>query len=96
MNGSKSLILSAAVLFSTVSIAQKAPKYDWLAGSWEGGGFFGGRLEEVWSQPDENGVMMGMYRHYNSDGSFNFYEFLILDEEGLHLKHFNADLEGWE
>ena len=40
--------------------------------------------------------MMGMYRHTDSIGTTNFYEFLILDKDGIRLKHFNADLTGWE
>lgn len=88
-------LLLGFLLIASTSMAQKAPKYAWLAGSWEGDGF-GGKSEEVWSAPDENGVMMGMFRHYNSDGSFNFYEFMVLDEDGLKLKHFSEELEAWE
>ncbi len=67
--------------------------YEWLVGSWKGDGF-GGISEEVWSEPVD-GTMMGMYRHYK-DGKLNFYEFLLLDETGLRLKHFHPDLKGWE
>ncbi|XWN37792.1 MAG: DUF6265 family protein [Balneola sp.] len=67
--------------------------YSWLVGSWKGDGF-GGISEEIWSKP-ENGVMMGMYRHLK-EGKLIFYEFLILDETGLRLKHFHPDLKGWE
>ena len=38
---------------------------------------------------------MGMYRHIK-DGELVFYEFLLLDETGIRLKHFNPDLTGWE
>jgi len=69
--------------------------YSWLQGTWTGNGF-GGTSEEIWSAPDENGTVMGMYRNYKADGSLNFYEFLLLNEEGLHLKHFTSDLNGWE
>lgn len=37
-----------------------------------------------------------MYRHINAEGELVFYEFLLLDETGLRLKHFNPDLTGWE
>lgn len=69
--------------------------YAWLAGSWEGDGF-GGRSEEVWSLPSADGTMMGTYRHHKADGSLNFYEFMVLDESGLKLKHFSPELVGWE
>ncbi len=69
--------------------------YQWLAGSWIGDGF-GGTSEEMWSPPSAEGTMMGVYRHHKADGSLNFYEFLILDESGLRLKHFHPDLVGWE
>jgi len=67
--------------------------YQWLVGSWKGNGF-GGISEEVWAPPID-GTMMGMYRHYK-DGKIIFYEFMLLDQDGLHLKHFHADLKGWE
>ena len=69
--------------------------YAWLEGTWVGDGF-GGSSEEIWSAPSEDGTMMGVYRHHNADGSLNFYEFLVLDETGLRLKHFTPDLVGWE
>ncbi len=67
--------------------------YKWLVGTWIGDGF-GGVSEEVWSKPVD-GTMMGMYRHHK-DGKLVFYEFLLLDETGLRLKHFHPDLKGWE
>ncbi len=67
--------------------------YQWLAGTWVGDGF-GGVSEESWSLPVD-GTMMGMYRHYK-DGKIVFYEFLLLDENGIRLKHFNPDLTSWE
>jgi len=67
--------------------------YEWLVGSWVGDGF-GGHSEEIWTAPVD-GTMMGMYRHHN-DGEIVFYEFLLLDETGLRLKHFNPDITGWE
>ena len=67
--------------------------YTWLVGHWKGDGF-GGVSEEVWTAPAD-GTMMGMYRHLK-DGKLNFYEFLLLDKEGMKLKHFHPDLKGWE
>lgn len=67
--------------------------YTWLAGHWVGDGF-GGVSEEVWALPAD-GTMMGMYRHIK-DEKLVFYEFLLLDKDGLRLKHFHPDLKGWE
>ena len=68
-----------------------------LSGSWTGTGL-GGVSEEVWSKP-ANGVMMGMYRLIKEDKPV-FYEMLWLAEENgtliLRLKHFHANLVGWE
>jgi hypothetical protein len=71
------------------------PSYSWLAGSWTGNGF-GGTSEEMWSQPSEDGTMMGTYRHHKGDGSLNFYEFMVMDSTGLRLKHFDPDMKAWE
>lgn len=65
----------------------------WMVGSWEGDGF-GGVSEEMWA-PAADGTMMGMYRHLQ-EGKLVFYEFLLLDETGIRLKHFHPDLKGWE
>ncbi|MEO1051000.1 MAG: DUF6265 family protein [Bacteroidota bacterium] len=70
-------------------------EYAWLAGHWVGDGF-GGTSEEVWSKPAEDGTMMGIYRHHKGDGSLNFYEFIVLDETGMRLKHFTPELKAWE
>jgi hypothetical protein len=69
----------------------------WLAGHWTGNAL-GGVSEEIWSPP-RAGAMMGMYRLVK-DGKPVFYELLtIVEHQGslmLRLKHFNADLTGWE
>ena len=69
----------------------------WLAGHWQGPGL-GGISEEVWTAP-MGGSMMGSFRLVRGD-SVIFYEILSLVEaEGsleMRLKHFNADLTGWE
>ncbi len=75
--------------------AQEGVPYAWMEGSWVGDGF-GGTSEEVWSGPSKDGTLMGSYRHFNADGSLNFYEFLQLDSSGLVLKHFDKDFVGWE
>lgn len=75
----------------------------WLAGgTWRGDGL-GGETEESWSTPAA-GAMMGMFRLVKpgADGrkGIAFYEFLTFVEQqgslALKLKHFNADLTGWE
>ncbi|MGH8178779.1 MAG: DUF6265 family protein [Steroidobacter sp.] len=69
----------------------------WLSGTWTGSGL-GEDNEEIWSAP-RHGVMMGMYRMIKEDGPV-FYELLTLSETNgsleLRLKHFHADLRGWE
>lgn len=75
--------------------AQNISDSSWLAGTWTGEGF-GGTMEEIWSIPDKNGVMIGMFRHENSTKA-TFYEFwTFIPEKGIFLKHFNPDLSGWE
>ncbi|HBZ38311.1 MAG TPA: hypothetical protein DF712_08520 [Balneola sp.] len=92
------LILNSSTKFDTYLAESLTQEFDindytWLVGSWEGDGF-GGTSEEIWSVP-HNGTMMGMYRHIKN-GELIFYEFLLLDESGLRLKHFHPDLKGWE
>jgi Domain of unknown function (DUF6265) len=69
----------------------------WVAGHWRGKAF-GGITEEVWTSP-LGGSMMGSFKLV-VDGKVNFYELITLSEvEGtliLKLKHFNANLTGWE
>lgn len=96
------LILSLAVITLSFSETPKTSTandfdindYAWLVGSWTGDGF-GGISHETWAEPVD-GTMMGMYRHIDAEGELVFYEFLLLDETGLRLKHFNPDLTGWE
>jgi len=69
--------------------------YAWLTGYWVGDGF-GGISEEIWSPPSSDSTMIGMYRHMKKDGTATFYEFMILNKNGIRLKHFSTDLAGWE
>jgi len=77
--------------------AARIEQVAWLQGSWTGEGL-GGEVEETWSAPAA-GTMIGSFRMIQ-DGEVRFYEtFIIREEEGtlvLRLKHFNADLTGWE
>lgn len=91
------LLLIAVCAIGTSIFAQpvSTPAYAWLEGNWHGDGF-GGTSQEIWSQPDAEGRMMGVYRHYKADGSLHFYEFLVLDHKGMHVKHFTPALHAWE
>ena len=68
-----------------------------LAGHWRGQGL-GGTVEEVWAAP-AGGQMMGAFRMIKDD-QVAFYEIMTIAEHDgslvLRLKHFNADLTGWE
>gem|GEM_PF-857349 len=69
--------------------------FAWLVGRWRGEAL-GGVAEEVWLPP-AGGAMSGIFRTVK-DGAVNFYELFTLAEPGLdlRLKHFGADLVGWE
>jgi hypothetical protein len=75
----------------------KLDHLSWLAGHWRGPAL-GGISEEVWTAP-LGGSMMGSYKLVRGD-SVIFYEILALVEDDstlvMRLKHFNADLTGWE
>ena len=75
------------------TLADAAP----LIGHWRGD-FLGGTGEEVWLPP-AGGAMVGTFRLIRDDAVV-FYELMtIVEEEGgvvLHIKHFGADLAGWE
>ncbi|MBX2829397.1 MAG: hypothetical protein KTR22_14615 [Flavobacteriaceae bacterium] len=79
-----------------------SPKADleaiaWMAGSWKGEAF-GGIVEEVWTPP-LGGSMMCVFKLVVNN-EIGFYEIVtITEEEGtlmLRLKHFHANLKGWE
>jgi hypothetical protein len=69
----------------------------WLTGAWRGTGM-GGLADEMFSEPAA-GAMIGTFRLLIG-GKVVFYQFLTMVEEdgslALKLKHFNADLTGWE
>lgn len=70
----------------------------WLAGSWQGTAF-GSQFEEVWN-PASVGSMVGMWKLYDKEKGVNFYELMLLKEQGdglvLLVKHFSADFIAWE
>jgi hypothetical protein len=72
--------------------------FDWLTGYWIGDGF-GGTCEEMWSKPTAESFY-GAFK-LSVDGAVQFYEIftMTIDSTGspaLRIKHFNADLTGWE
>lgn len=69
----------------------------WLEGYWKGQ-IWGGQAEELWSGPSA-GSMMASFK-FAADNEVNFYEIITLFEQDetlvLRLKHFSAELKGWE
>ena len=72
---------------------------DWLAGQWSGTGIGGAPAMESWLPPT-GPTMVGTFVQTSDEGGIQFSEILyLMEEEGtlvLRLKHFNADLTGWE
>ena len=72
---------------------------DWLVGQWSGSGINGAPAMESWLPPTGN-TMVGTFVQQTGEGGIYFTEHMYLvEEEGtlvLRLKHFNADLTGWE
>ncbi len=75
----------------------KIEELAWLTGRWVGEGF-GGTLEETWNPPMA-GSMVATFRMI-SEGKPDFYEICLIAPDANSLtykvKHFNADLTGWE
>ena len=69
----------------------------WLAGHWRGEAF-GGITEETWTPP-LGGSMMCAFKVVTNN-KVSFYELETITEENntliLKLKHFHANLKGWE
>ncbi len=72
---------------------------DWLVGQWRGEGIGGAAAMESWLPPTGD-TMVGTFVQTTDEGTIRFTEHLyLMEEEGtlvLRLKHFNADLTGWE
>lgn len=96
---------SAAAQETRVRPAGHAPppaqiaEAEWLVGQWQGDGIGGNLAMESWLPP-AGGTMVGTFVQTAADGGIQFTEHLyLMEEEGtlvLRLKHFNADLTGWE
>ncbi|MBQ95773.1 MAG: hypothetical protein CL510_08110 [Actinobacteria bacterium] len=71
----------------------------WLVGQWAGEGIGGQPAYESWLPPT-GGTMVGTFVQQADADTIRFTEHLYLMEEAgtlvLRLKHFNADLTGWE
>ncbi|MGH8015017.1 MAG: DUF6265 family protein [Candidatus Zixiibacteriota bacterium] len=71
--------------------------FNMLVGHWRGEGL-GGVCEETWL-PESAGIMLGTFKLMNDD-KVSFFEImtLSLDSVGpaIRVKHFNADMTGWE
>ena len=69
----------------------------WMQGNWSGEAF-GGITEEIWGPPS-GGSMIFSFKLV-ADGKVSFYELGHIRELNktlvYELKHFNADLKGWE
>lgn len=72
---------------------------DWLVGRWTGTGIGGAPAMESWLPPS-GPTMVGTFVQQTDEGGIRFTEHMyLMEEEGtlvLRLKHFNADLTGWE
>lgn len=98
-------VLFAASLWGTLANAQTPGRQvavadlAWLEGSWTGDGIGGAPATEVYSEP-AGGQIVGHFRQLGVDGSIMFYELItILPVDGkltYRVKHFDADLNGWE
>lgn len=80
-----------------IKLEPKLENIAWISGTWHGEAF-GGKTEEIWSEPSA-GSMMATFKLIN-DGKVTFYEIEIIREVEnslvLQLKHFGPDLKGWE
>lgn len=72
---------------------------DWLVGQWSGEGIGGAPAMESWLPPS-GGTMIGTFVQETPDGAIMFSEHMYImpvgDSLALKLKHFDADLTGWE
>ncbi len=96
-------VFAASALMSSPVLAASPPAsladLSWLVGSWQGEGIEGAPALEAYA-PAAGGQMVGHFRQLHKDGSVMFYELITIVESAgslaYRLKHFNADLTGWE
>jgi len=96
------LLMASAIQLQADNDASKAvapalEKFNWLVGHWRGEGL-GGVCEETWL-PESGGCMLGTFKFIQNDKA-NFYELMTITIDSLgpalRVKHFNADMTGWE
>ena len=72
---------------------------DWLVGHWAGTGIGGNAAGESFSWAGE-AQMVGHFWQLDDQGGVQFYELITVTPDGdsliMRLKHFAADLTGWE
>ena len=97
-------IEAPAPLTRTAESGMPRPKAElselgWLQGTWEGEGIDGAPSLEMWAAPT-GGTMPGLFVQTDGKGGTLFSEYMQIAPDGeslvLRLKHFNADLTGWE
>ena len=99
------ILLFVALLTGTGAAAPDEPSkrielsdLGWLEGCWEGTGF-GTRVGECWMSAP-GGRLTGVFQMLDADGSQTMSEIFVLDHfeygPAIRLKHFHADLTGWE
>jgi len=95
------LMACSAQLYAEDESSQAAiptlESFDWLVGHWRGKGM-GGDCEETWL-PESGGSMLGTFK-FVKDDKVNFFEMMSITVDSigpaLRVKHFNADMTGWE
>lgn len=101
--GMRLYLIAFFVLFVAFPIKAEPPAriadLAWIVGAWEGEGIGGAPVVEVYSAPVD-GKIIGHFRQLNGDGAVMFYELISIEQVGdslsYNVKHFNADLSGWE
>ncbi len=92
-------VLSIQLVAENEKAADIAPfdKFASLVGHWRGDGL-GGVCEETWL-PESGGIMLGTFKLMKDD-KVSFFEIMSLSIDSLgpaiRVKHFNADMTGWE
>lgn len=79
--------------------AARLDELGWLIGTWQGEGIGGNPAMESWTAPI-GGTMPGLFVQTDGKGGTMFSEYMQIAPDGdsliVRLKHFNADLTGWE
>jgi len=82
---------------SSIVAAPSLEEFSWLVGHWRGEGL-GGVCEETWL-PESAGSLLGTFKFMLKD-KVQFYELMTITIDSLgpaiRVKHFNADMIGWE